>query len=108
MEPSWTSWGATQPELPAAAAKLLRSRLGELAPTAPAPIESAKLPESQLHRSAVSRLVEAVGDAGVLVDDGARARHAGGQAYADLVRRRAGDAGQAPDAVVFPEDANEI
>jgi alkyldihydroxyacetonephosphate synthase len=108
MEPSWTSWGTTQPELPPAARELLEARLGALTPTTPAPIESAELPRSRLRRGVVDRLIEAVGVDGVLVDDESRARHAGGQAYGDLVRRRAGDAGQAPDAVVLPRDAADV
>jgi alkyldihydroxyacetonephosphate synthase len=108
MQPSWTSWGTTQPELPAAAQRLLRNRLGELTPSLPAPISSAEVPPSRLRRGVRARLIEAVGDDGVLVDDETRARHAGGQAYADLVRRRAGDAGQAPDAVVLPRDAADV
>lgn len=108
MEPSWTSWGTTQPDLPPAAEQLLRSRLGDLTPTTPAPIEQAQLPTRSLRRSVLARIVDVVGEDGVLVDDEARARHAGGQAYADLVRRRAGDASQAPDAVVLPRDAAEV
>ncbi len=108
MQPSWTSWGTTQPELPAAARELLESRLGALTPTTPASIDAAELPRSRLRRTVAARLAEVVGDGGVLTDDEARARHAGGQAYADLVRRRAGDAGQAPDAVVLPRDAAEV
>jgi alkyldihydroxyacetonephosphate synthase len=108
MEPSWTSWGTTQPELPPAAQALLQSRLGELIPSVPAAIETAELPPSRLRRTVLTRLIEAVGDEGVLVDDAARARHAGGQAYADLIRRRAGDAAQAPDAVVVPRDAAAV
>jgi alkyldihydroxyacetonephosphate synthase len=104
----WTSWGDTQPELPHRAKELLRSRLGELHPALPAPIESAQLPRSVLRRSVLTRLVGAVGEDGVLVDDEARAWHAGGQAYADLVRRRTGDASQAPDAVVLPRDAQAV
>jgi len=108
MEPSWTSWGTTQPELPPAARELLESRLGALTPTQAAPIESAELPPSRLRRSVIDRLIDAVGPRGVLADDATRARHAGGQAYADLIRRRAGDAGQAPDAVVLPRDAADV
>src|SRR5438067_8880251 len=108
MDPSWTSWGTTQPELPPAARELLEARLGVLTPMTPAPIESAELPRSRLRRGVVDRLIEAVGTDGVLVDDESRARHAGGQAYGDLVRRRAGDAGQAPDAVVLPRDAADV
>src|SRR4029078_11164193 len=37
-----------------------------------------------------------------------RARHAGGQAYAEIIRRRAGDASAAPDAVVLPGTAAEV
>jgi alkyldihydroxyacetonephosphate synthase len=41
-------------------------------------------------------------------DAASRARHAGGQAYADIVRRRRGDTSQAPDVVVTPQDAAAV
>jgi alkyldihydroxyacetonephosphate synthase len=57
-----------------------------------------------LHKS----LVAAVGNDAVLVDDITRARHSGGQSYSDLVRRRRGDACDAPDAIVQPASADEV
>jgi alkyldihydroxyacetonephosphate synthase len=82
--------------------------LGVLTPTAPASLDDAVLPSTTLRKSVLARLVAAVGEDAVRTDHDARARHAGGQAYADLIRRRAGDAGQAPDAVVLPGDAAEV
>src|SRR5687768_7737562 len=41
-------------------------------------------------------------------DHEARVLHAAGKAYPDLVRLRAGDAEDAPDAVVFPASHEEV
>ena len=41
-------------------------------------------------------------------DHEARVLHAAGKAYPDLVRLRTGDAGDAPDAVVFPSSHEEV
>ena len=41
-------------------------------------------------------------------DRDARVLHAAGKSYPDLVRQRAGDAEQAPDAVVLPADAGAV
>jgi alkyldihydroxyacetonephosphate synthase len=105
---SWTSWAPTRPDLPAAAHALLHERLGRLRPASAVPIEQAHVAPSRLPDAVRARLADAVGPEHVLDDDDARARHAGGQAYADLARRRAGDAGNAPDAVVLPGDAAAV
>src|SRR5579875_705551 len=100
--PSWTSWGADQPELPRSGRRLLTDRLGALTPQRPASVDTARLPGSRLPQPVRDELVALVGAAGVRDDSESRARHAGGQSYADLVRRRSGDASDAPDAVVLP------
>ncbi len=99
---SWTSWGASQPDLTRSGRSLLKAALGPLSPQEPLPIERAVVPASALPAAVKAELVEALGPDGVADDDAARARHAGGQAYADLVRRRRGDASDAPDAVLLP------
>ena len=63
---------------------------------------------SRLSEEARARLADALGADGVVVDDLTRARHAGGQSYADLVRRRRGDASEAPDAVLYPASADAV
>jgi alkyldihydroxyacetonephosphate synthase len=106
--PAWTSWGDSQPQLPRSARHLLRTVFGPLVATQPTPIEHAQLAPSQLSIAVREQLVEAVGTDSVRDDDETRARHAGGQSYVDIVRRRRGDASEAPDAVVLPADAGEV
>jgi alkyldihydroxyacetonephosphate synthase len=67
-----------------------------------------KPPASRLRADVRDRLAAALDGDAVLVDDEARVRHTGGQAYGDLVRRRRGDVGDAPDAVVMPADAAAV
>ena len=47
---------------PERAQDLLRSRLGELTPTAPAPIDAAVLPSTTLRKSVLARLIAVVGE----------------------------------------------
>ncbi len=105
---TWTSWGATQPELSASARSLLTAALGELTPQRPVAITAATVPVSRLPAAVRADLVTALGADAVLDDDASRARHAGGQAYADLIRRRRGDASDAPDAVLLPSTAAAV
>jgi alkyldihydroxyacetonephosphate synthase len=105
---SWTSWGGTQPELPRSARALLKDSLGSLTPQHPVRIDQAVLPTSRLSAGVKASLVDALGEDAVADDDASRARHAGGQAYADLIRRRRGDASDAPDAVLLPATAAVI
>jgi len=105
---AWTQWGETKPELPPRMQALLRKELGETTPSSAAPISEARLPDSALPAGVTTDLRHAVGEDHVRTDAESRARHAGGQAYAEIVRRRAGDAGAAPDAVVMPGSAAEV
>jgi alkyldihydroxyacetonephosphate synthase len=99
---TWTSWGAERPELSRAARSFLKNSLGTLTPQQAVTIDRAVMPASRLPASVRSELVTVLGVDAVRDDDAARAEHAGGQAYADLVRRRRGDASDAPDAVLLP------
>jgi len=113
MEPrrdsKWWGWGdpAIAPELDAEALATLRDYVGELTP-APRAIASAadfSLPVAvPLPRS----LIEAVGEEAVFTGIEDRLRHATGRGYADLVRLRGGNLESAPDAVVLPEDAEQL
>jgi alkyldihydroxyacetonephosphate synthase len=67
------------------------------------------LAPSALPEAARSALTAAVGEANVRLDDAARAAHANGMSYLDLVRRTAGGAGlPLPDAIVLPGDEAEV
>jgi len=105
---SWTSWGATRPELNRTARTLLTSALGTLTPQQSAAIENAQLAPSRLPTEAREALVGAVGESSVRDDPIARAEHAGGQSYSDIIGRRRGDTSEAPDAIVVPGSAAEI
>jgi alkyldihydroxyacetonephosphate synthase len=105
---SWTSWGATRPTLSRSTRAMLANLLGPLTPQQPSVIEDAQLSPSRLPRAVRDALVAGLGETSVLSDNATRARHAGGQSYADLVRRRGGDASDAPDAVVLPSSADQV
>jgi alkyldihydroxyacetonephosphate synthase len=105
---SWTSWGGSQPELPRSARTLLKDALGALNAQHSMPIEHATIAPSRLSSDVRAELVEALGADAVRDDDASRAQHAGGQAYADLIRRRRGDASDAPDAVLLPSTTKVI
>jgi alkyldihydroxyacetonephosphate synthase len=108
----WWGWGRDEDaiELPPAAAELLRGELGlsgdergervELDAVAVAP--------SRLAGTARSALAAIVGADAVSDGHDVRVAHAAGRSYPDLVRLRAGDAGGAPDAVVFPSTSGQL
>jgi alkyldihydroxyacetonephosphate synthase len=71
------------------------------------PIPEIRLAPARLPEPARLALVAAVGEEHVRVDRDTRLRHAGGKSYLDLLRRREGDASDAPDAVVSPGSTDE-
>ena len=105
---TWATWSENQPDLPAGARDLLGRELGVLTPTTSVRVGEVTPPPSRLRPEVRDRLTAAVDGGGLLLDDEARARHTGGQAYGDLVRRRRGDVSDAPDAVVMPADASAV
>ena len=72
----------------------------------PADVTLAVAP-SALAGAARDALVAAVGEQHVVTEDAARAAHANGMSYLDLVRRSAAPPA-APDAVVLPADHDEV
>lgn len=66
------------------------------------------LRESALTPARRAGLVEVVGAENVSADHRDRLRHAGGKSTPDLLRRRAEGLQDAPDAVVFPADHDEV
>jgi alkyldihydroxyacetonephosphate synthase len=105
---------ATEPDgdltsaLPKAARRYLAKELGwSPRPTPPVPVEDIRLAPSRLPGEARARLVELLGEENVHTDRESRLRRAGGKSYLDLLRRREGDASDAPDAVVLPGTTDE-
>src|SRR4051812_38972899 len=110
---SWNAWGDdpaahASSGLPAGARVFLRREIGlpENAPLRlPVPPDQMRLNPSALADDVRDRLAKI---AEVRWDAVSRVAHAGGKSYRDLVRRRAGDAADAPDAVVVPGDAEAV
>jgi alkyldihydroxyacetonephosphate synthase len=75
--------------------------------TPPVPVADIRLAPSRLAEDCRLRLVELLGEEHVRTGGEARLRHAGGKSYLDLLRRREGDASDAPDAVVRPGSTEE-
>jgi alkyldihydroxyacetonephosphate synthase len=104
----WWGWGedAHASALPEAAEAFLRAEL-EVAGGAAServPLEEVRLPEPKLPEALRGRLrgIE------LQEDREARAVHALGKSYPDLVRIRSGDGSSAPDAVVLPASVEEV
>src|SRR5688572_1255488 len=66
------------------------------------------LPEPSLPPEALEALSQAVGSDHVLVDDDVRRLRTRGKSTSDLLKARAGDHGDAPDAVVRPAGHDEV
>ena len=75
--------------------------------TPPVAVEQIRLAPSRLPEAARTVLTELLGEENVHTDREARLRRAGGKSYLDLLRRREGDASDAPDAVVLPGSTDE-
>jgi alkyldihydroxyacetonephosphate synthase len=89
--------------LPKPARRYLVKELGWTPrPTPPVAVADIRLAPSRLTDEARTVLVDLLGAENVRTDREARLRRAGGKSYLDLLRRREGDASDAPDAVVSP------
>lgn len=82
--------------------------VGSLTPRPAVPLPEIELPAPRLGEVELRGLKAIVGEANVKVDRYERAFHARGRSYLDLLALRAGDLGQAPDAVVYPGSADEV
>jgi alkyldihydroxyacetonephosphate synthase len=71
----------------------------------PVPLERMRLRDAAIPGAALAALREVCD---VRDDREARVLHAAGKSYPDLVRQRAGDAEQAPDAIVLPRSHDEV
>jgi alkyldihydroxyacetonephosphate synthase len=105
-------WGepGAGPSLPDNSAGFLRSTLGVEGSVVSRPValEEVRLAPPALSGSARERLAAIVGEGHVRDDAAARVGRCRGKSYLDLLRQRAGDCEDAPDAVVAPGDAREV
>jgi alkyldihydroxyacetonephosphate synthase len=107
----WHGWGdpAQRRGVPVHAEAFLAEAIGPLdRVTPPVPLEQVHVAATALTTGQRAALAAVVGPEHVRDDHRTRVEHAGGRSYPDLVRRRAGDAVAAPDAVVYPLDHEEV
>ena len=102
-------WGdpahpATLPE----AARTALTALGVHPPVTPVDPDEARLPDTELPQEALAELRQALGTEPVRTDHATRVGHTRGWSTPDLLRLRAGDASDAPDAVAFPGSHDEV
>ena len=94
--------------IPKAARRHLAKELGWTPrSTPPVPVAEIRLAPSRLPETARLALIELLGEENVRTDRESRLLRAGGKSYLDLLRRRAGDASDAPCAVVLPGTTEE-
>ncbi|MGY2126860.1 FAD-binding oxidoreductase [Blastococcus sp. SYSU DS0617] len=99
---------ALEAVLPKAARRHLARELGWTPrSTPPVPVAEIRLAPSRLPEPARAALAGLLGEENVRTDRESRLLRAGGKSYLDLLRRRAGDATDAPDAVVLPGTTEE-
>ncbi|MBO3748186.1 FAD-binding oxidoreductase [Streptosporangiaceae bacterium NEAU-GS5] len=107
----WSGWGdpARAAELPEPVRKLLAEVLGVRPPETPAAsFGEVRLPPPALSPLVLTSLRSVVGAGHVRFDDDARIRHTRGKSTPDLLRMRAGDGSDAPDAIVLPGSHDEV
>ncbi|MGA5647713.1 FAD-binding oxidoreductase [Streptomyces seoulensis] len=112
MDMLWNGWGdpAKAAPLPEAVAGLLHDLLGvRPSPSTPVALNGLELPGPTLTPAALKDLADAVGGADhVRTDTGSRVRHTRGKSTPDLLRIRAGDLTDVPQAVVLPASHEEV
>ena len=110
----WNGWGWSAHKDTLAGREEVWSWLAEevgmpsLLATPARKLEDIELPKPQLAADARARLAAIVGEENVRDDSHERAFHALGRSYHDLLRLRAGDLSQAPDAAIYPRATEEV
>ncbi|MGY2002716.1 FAD-binding oxidoreductase [Blastococcus sp. SYSU DS1024] len=100
--------GSPDGALPKAARRYLTRELRwEPRSTPPVPVAQIRLAPCRLPEEDRTALAGLLGEEHVRTDRESRLRRAGGKSYLDLLRRREGDASDAPDAVVLPGTTEE-
>lgn len=107
----WSRWGdpALASPLSDAVRSLLVAALGVSGEPGPGvPLAAVVLPSSQLRAEFVSAVTTLLGGDSVRVDAETRVRHTRGKSTPDLLRMRAGDGSDAPDAVLLPGSHDDV
>lgn len=107
----WDAWGVAAGHQPLS--EKIRGLLAQVfgisgEPVARRDARDVPIVPSALTAADRTGLTEIVGDQHLSVADVDRLRHAGGKSTPDLLRRRAGEPQNAPDAVVFPADHAQV
>lgn len=112
---SWNGWGWVDERFELggreeALLSFLRQALGmkTLRETPPMALEEIPLPPTRLGDDALEALREALAPERVETSRRERLFHAVGKSYWDVLRMRRGELDGTPDAVVYPEDADEV
>ena len=107
----WWGWGAegTRYPLPESARRHLVEvlELGPMEPWRP-DLGAIRMPETRLSEADALALGGDLGEDGLRQDSGDRVLHAVGRSYRDVVRLRRGRLPLAPDAIVYPANAQEL
>jgi alkyldihydroxyacetonephosphate synthase len=106
----WARWGDPDraAALPAPTRELVELAFGPAVARDTTPLADVRLPEPALDGALLAGLRDLVGEAHVHTDHESRVRHTRGKSTPDLLRMRAGDGSDAPDAVVRPADHDEV
>jgi alkyldihydroxyacetonephosphate synthase len=107
----WSGWGdpAKAAPLPDSVVSLLEQLLGvQRREASPVELDEIKLAEPALTPDALEALGAVVGAEHVRIDAETRVLHTRGKSTPDLLRIRAGQADDAPDAVVLPGRHDEV
>jgi alkyldihydroxyacetonephosphate synthase len=106
----WARWGdpAEANPLPDSARGLVELAFGPSSDRETTALEDVRLPGSRLTDDLVDGLAALVGADNVHLDHETRVRHTRGKSTPDLLRMRAGDGADAPDAVVRPAGHDDV
>jgi len=106
----WSRWGdpAKAHPLPESARGLIEMFVGTIDERPAVPLEQVVLPPVGLSGALLDELRGLVGADNVCTDDETRIRRTRGKSTPDLLKMRAGDASDAPDAVVRPGGHDEV
>ncbi|SPT56861.1 Uncharacterized FAD-linked oxidoreductase Rv2280 [Actinomadura madurae] len=107
----WSGWGdpSRAAPLPEPMVGLLRDLLGvRPAEAPPVALADVAVAEPRLSGDDLTALAGIVGDGGVRADAETRVRHTRGKSTPDLLRIRAGDTSDTPDAIVLPGSHEEV
>jgi len=88
--------------------ELAEAAFGARDPETGTPLAAVRLADCGLTAPLLAELEGLVGRDYVLTDHGSRVRHTRGKSTPDLLRMRSGDAADAPDAVVLPQDHEQV